>query len=59
MELERFYDKKTEGIIVRSRARWHEHEEKSNKYFFKFRKTKPHEKTYYEIVSLRSNHNRP
>ena len=28
MELERFYDKKTEGIIVRSRARWHEHGEK-------------------------------
>ena len=33
MELERFYDKKTEGIIVRSRARWHEHGEKSNKFF--------------------------
>lgn len=46
MGLERFYDKKTEGIIVRSRARWHKHGEKSNKFFFKFRKTKPHEKTY-------------
>ena len=34
MDLERFFDKKTEGIIVHSRARWHEHGEKSNKYFF-------------------------
>ena len=33
MNLERFYEKKTQGIIVRSRARWHEQEEKRNKYF--------------------------
>ena len=33
MGLERCNDKKTEGIIVRSRARWHEHGEKSSKYF--------------------------
>ena len=46
MGLERFYDKKTEGIIVRSRARWHEHGEKSNKYFLNLEKTEPHEKTY-------------
>ena len=26
--LEKFYDKKTEGIIVRPRARWHEREKK-------------------------------
>jgi len=38
MELERFYDKKTEGIIVRSRARWYEHGEKSNKYFLNLEK---------------------
>ena len=46
INLERFYDEKTQGIIVRSRARWHEHGEKINKHFFKFRKTKPYEKTY-------------
>ena len=28
INLERFYDKKTEGIILRSRARWYEHGEK-------------------------------
>ena len=28
MNLGKVYDKKTEGIIVRSRARWHEHGEK-------------------------------
>ena len=32
-ELEKFYDEKANGIIVRSRARWHEHGEKSTKYF--------------------------
>ena len=29
-ELEKFYDEKANGLIVRSRARWHEHGEKSN-----------------------------
>ena len=33
MGIERFDDKKTEGIILRSRARWDEQGEKSNKYF--------------------------
>ena len=46
MNLERFYDKKTEVIIVPSRARWHEHGEKVLSIFWKFRKTKTHEKTY-------------
>ena len=32
-ELEALYDKKVEGIIIRSRARWHEHGEKNSKYF--------------------------
>ena len=27
------YDKKVEGIIIPSRARWHEHGEKNSKYF--------------------------
>ena len=35
-QLELIEEKKTEGIIIRSRARWHEYGEKSNKYFFKF-----------------------
>ena len=33
MGLEKFYDKKTEEIIVRSRGRWYEHGEESTKYF--------------------------
>ena len=28
-ELEALYDEKVEGIIIRSRARWHEHGEKT------------------------------
>ena len=32
-ELESMYDKKVEGIIIRARARWHEHGEKNSKYF--------------------------
>ena len=30
--------KKVEGIIVRSRARWHEYGEKNSKYFFNLEK---------------------
>ena len=32
-EMELFYEEKTNGIIVRARARWHEHRERSTKYF--------------------------
>ena len=32
-ELETFYKEKVKGIIIRARARWHEHGEKSTKYF--------------------------
>ena len=32
-EIETLYDEKVEGIIVHSRARWHEHGEKNSKYF--------------------------
>ena len=32
--LENVLEVKTKGVIVRARARWHEHGEKSNKYFF-------------------------
>jgi len=32
-EVEKFYDEKVNGLIVHSKARWHEHGEKSTKYF--------------------------
>ena len=51
MELERFYDNKTEGIIVRSRARWHEHGEKSNKYFLNLEK-RNHMRKHIRKLSL-------
>ncbi|KAL9961456.1 hypothetical protein ACROYT_G030398 [Oculina patagonica] len=37
-ELEALYDEKVEGIIIRSRARWHEHGEKNTKYFLNLEK---------------------
>ena len=52
IDLERFYDKKTEGIIVRSRARWHEHGEKSNKYFLNLEKRNHMRKHIRKIVSF-------
>ena len=48
-QLETFYDKKIEGSIIRSRARWHEHAEKCNKYFLSLEK-KSREETYPEDV---------
>ena len=36
--LETFYEEKTKGIIIRVRARWHEHGEKSTKYFLNLEK---------------------
>ena len=37
-KLELFYEEKTNGIIVRARARWHEHGERSTKYFLNLEK---------------------
>ena len=37
-ELEILYDERVEGIVVRARARWHEHGEKSSKYFLNLEK---------------------
>ena len=37
-ELELLEERKTEGIIVTASARWHEHGEKSNKYFLSLEK---------------------
>ena len=36
--LEAFYDEKLDGVIIRARARWHEHGEKSSKYFLNLEK---------------------
>ena len=36
--LELFYEEKVKGIIIRARARWHEHVEKSTKYFLNLEK---------------------
>ena len=30
--LERYHEEKTRGVIIRARARWHEHDERSTKY---------------------------
>ena len=37
-ELETLYNERVEGIAVRARARWHEHGEKSSKYFLNLEK---------------------
>ena len=37
-KLELFYEEKTKGIIIRARARWYEHVEKSTKYFLNLEK---------------------
>ena len=36
--MESFYEEKTKGVIIRARARWHEHGEKSTKYFLNLEK---------------------
>ena len=36
--IEKLYEEKVEGIIVRSRARWHEHGEKNSNFFFNLEK---------------------
>ena len=48
-KLEMLYNKKIEGIIIRARARWHEHGEKSSKYFTLRRETTL--KTYQKIAN--------
>ena len=36
--MESFYEEKTKGEIIQARARWHEHGEKSTKYFLNVEK---------------------
>ena len=48
-DLELFYEEKVKGIIIRARARWHEHGEKGTKYFLNLEKKKSYQKTYAKI----------
>ena len=36
--LESFFEERVKGIIIRARARWHEHGERSSKYFLNLEK---------------------
>ena len=38
-DLEALYENEVEGVILRARARWHEHGEKNSKYFLNLEKT--------------------
>ena len=37
-ELEKLYNHKIQGVMLRSKARWHEKGEKSTKYFYNLEK---------------------
>ena len=47
--LELFYEEKIKGIIIRARARWHEHVKKKHEIFFESRKEKSYQKAYEKI----------
>ena len=51
MGLEKFYDKKTEEIIVRSKGIWHEHGEESTKYVLSLERRNHTKKTHQETVT--------
>ena len=46
LELEKVFGEKANGLIVRSRARWHEYGENSTKYFLSLEKKKRDKETY-------------
>ena len=48
-KLETFYEEKTKGIIIHAHARWHEHGEKSTKYFLNLEKIN-HIKAYVNFT---------
>ena len=50
-KLELLYEEKTNGIIVRARARWHEHGERSTKYFLNLEK-RNHVKKHIRKLSI-------
>ena len=52
-KLEQLYEKRVEGIIVRSRARWHEHGERNSKNFFNLGK-RNHIRKYIRKLNLSS-----
>ena len=54
-KLETFYEEKTKGIIIRARARWHEHGEKSTKYFLNLEERNHIKKHYTKTSYKRSN----
>ena len=58
-QLEMFYEEKTKGIIIRARASWHEHGEKSTKYFLNLEKRNHVIKTYTKAMGKWCNQNRP
>ena len=49
-ELETLYDERVEGIVVRARARWHEHGEKSSNNFLNLEKRNNSKKMCKEII---------
>ena len=48
--LEWFYEQKTKGIIIRARARWHEHGERNSKYFLNLEKRNQVKKHIRKLV---------
>ena len=48
--LKRFHDEKAKGIIIRARARWHEHGERSSKYFLNLENRNNVKKTYQKLL---------
>ena len=50
-KLELFYQEKTKGIIIRARARWYEHGEKSTKYFLNLEK-RNHRKKHMRKLTI-------
>ena len=49
--LEAFYDEKLNGVLIRARARWHQHGEKSSKYFLNL-KNRNHIKKHMRKLKL-------
>ena len=51
-KLESFYEEKTKGVMIQARARWHEHGQKSTKYFLNLEKRNSNhvKKTYKKTV---------
>ena len=57
-KLETFYEENVKGINIRAWARWHEHGEKSTKYFLNLEKRNHVKKTYSQTCYKLSYNNR-